>query len=351
MAQRSYSLQELAYLTGSTVRGNAEHIINNVADLAQAKSSDISFFANPKYEGQLKKTEAGAVCAIDPSVCPEHLNVLVTADPSRVFQTIAELFAQDRPDITGFKGIHPTAVIHETAQVADDAVIGPYVVIDAEAVIGKGTFIGAHSYIGPQTTIGEKCVFHARTTIREGCVIGNRVVLQPGAVIGGCGFGFTTSAVGQHTKLEQIGNVILEDDVEIGANTTIDRSRFKSTIVGKGTKIDNLVTLGHGVEVGQHTIIVAQTGVAGSTKIGDHCTIAGQVAIAGHLTIGPKTRIAGKSGVSKSLPTGDYSGIPVQQISAYNKNAVLLRKMPEFVAEIEKLKKELAELRAMNCTK
>ncbi len=345
MPQRSYSLQELATLTGSTVLGDHEKLIHHVADLAQAGSDDISFFANPKYEPQLKNTRAGAVCVSSPDLCPPGLSLLINADPSRSFQKIAELFAQDRAPLSKFEGIHPSAVVHETAHIAPDVTIGPMAVIDAHVQIGKGSFIGAHCYIGPETIVGESCVLHPRSTVREGCRLGNRVILQPGAVIGGCGFGYTTSPQGIHTKLEQIGNVVLEDDVEIGANTTVDRSRFKSTRIGKGSKIDNLVAIGHGVEIGEHTIIVAQTGVAGSTKIGDHCTIAGQVAIAGHLQIASNTRIAGKSGVSKSLPTGDYNGIPVQPIHAYNKNAVLLRKMPEFVDEIKKIKKELEELK------
>lgn len=341
VASKSFTLRELSELTGSTLVGNPDHCINNVADLYHATTEDVSFFSNPRYAGQLAKSQAGAVFV---SQVPENLtqfNFLVTPDPSRAFQRVAETFAQNRPPLTGFDGHHPTAIIHSEAQIAENVVIGPFVVIDQKAKIGKNTYIGAHSYIGPETIVGENCKIHPRVTIREGCEIGNNVVLQPGVVIGSCGFGFTTSPQGVHTKLEQIGNVVVEDDVEIGANSTIDRSRFKHTRIGKGTKIDNLVMLGHGVEVGNHVIIVAQTGVAGSTTIGDHCTIGGQVAIAGHIKIAPKTRIAGKSGVSKSLPTGDYNGIPVQSIQEYNKNTVYLRKISEFVEELKLLKQKL----------
>ncbi|MFA6916634.1 MAG: UDP-3-O-(3-hydroxymyristoyl)glucosamine N-acyltransferase [Parachlamydiales bacterium] len=343
MAKKSFTLRELCELTGSTLKGNPEHIILNVADLYHATAEDVSFFSNPRYAGQLAKSHAGAVFV---SQVPEELsqfNFLIHPDPSRAFQKVAETVAQSRPPLTGFDGIHPTAVIHSEAIIGENVTIGPYAVIDQKAIIGKGTYIGAQCYIGPETVIGENCKIHPRVTIREGCEIGNHVVLQPGVVIGSCGFGFTTSAQGEHTKLEQIGNVIIEDDVEIGANTTVDRSRFKCTRIGTGSKIDNLVMIGHGVEIGKHVLLVAQTGVAGSTTIGDHCTIAGQVAIAGHLKIGPKTRIAGKSGVSKSLPTGDYSGIPVQPIQEYNKNAVYLRKMSEFVEELKQLKQKILQ--------
>lgn len=341
MIKKSFTLRELAELTKSELKGNPEHLITNVADLYHASANDVSFFSNPRYAGQLAKSQAGAVFVPQLPENGSALNYLVNADPSRAFQKVAEAFAQDRAPLTGFDGIHPTSVIHSEAIIGENVVIGPYVVIDQKVKIGKDTTIGAHCYIGPETEIGEGCKIHPRVTIREGCEIGNRVILQPGVVIGSCGFGFVTSPQGEHTKLEQIGNVVVEDDVEIGANTTVDRSRFKSTRIGKGTKIDNLVMIGHGVEIGKHVLLVAQTGVAGSTSIGDHCTIAGQVAIAGHLKIAPKTRIAGKSGVTKSLPSGDYSGIPVQPSAEYNRNAVYLRKISEFVEDIKQIKEHL----------
>ncbi len=344
-AKQAYTLKELAEISGSSLEGNPEHLISGIAGILEAGQEHAVFVGNPRYAPQLQKTQAGVVCVSPTESCPPHLNKLVHKDPSSAFQKIAELLAHSRPALTGFKEIHPTAVIHPDAKIGEGVTIGPYAVIDEGAQIGKGSRIGSHVYIGPQATLGTDCLIHPHVTIREGCVIGNRVILQPGVVIGGCGFGYATSAMGEHTKFEHLGNVILEDDVEIGSNTTIDRARFQSTKVSKGTKIDNLVMLGHNVTVGKNSMIVAQTGIAGSTTLGDYCIIAGQVAIAGHLNIESKTRIAGKSGVTKSLPTGDYSGIPVQPIQEYNKNAVLLRKMPEFVEELKKLRQELEELK------
>lgn len=332
-------------MTGSQIHGDCELTITGIADLSQASSGDISFFSNARYAQQLEKTGASAVFVSAPEGCPSHITLLIHPEPSRAFQNIAEAFAAHRPPLTAFSGIHPTSVIHPEAILEDNISIGPYAVIDSRVQIGKNTSIGAHTYIGPHSKIGSDSIIHPHVTIREGCNIGNRVIIQPGAVIGSCGFGYTTSNDGQHTKLEQIGNVEIDDDVEIGANSTIDRARFQSTRIGKGTKIDNLVQIGHAVSIGRNCIIVAQSGVAGSTKIGDYVTIAGQVAIAGHINIASKVTIAGKSGVSKSLEAGTYGGIPVQPIHEYNRNAVLLRKMPQFVQELKDLTKEINDIK------
>jgi UDP-3-O-[3-hydroxymyristoyl] glucosamine N-acyltransferase len=210
-------------------------------------------------------------------------------------------------------------------------------VIDADVEIGSGTYIAAHVYIGPETKVGAGCILHPHVVVREGCSIGDRVILQPGAVIGSCGFGYTTSAEGHHTKLAQIGTVQLADDVEIGANTAIDRGRFasQSTRIECGTKLDNLIQIAHGVTIGAHCVIAGQTGIAGSTKIGAHTTIGGQVAIAGHLTLANRVTIAGKSGVAKSLSSGVYGGIPAQPISDYNRSAVIIRQLPTLLKQLQ----------------
>lgn len=204
-------------------------------------------------------------------------------------------------------------------------------------MIGPDTFVGAGAYIGPYTTIGSSCIIHPRVVIREECIVGNRVIIQPGAVIGSCGFGYMTDKSGKHVKLNQAGNVIIANDVEIGANTTIDRSRIKSTMVGEGTKIDNLVQLGHGVKIGAHNIIVAQTGIAGSTTTGRHVVLAGQVAVAGHLHLSDGVTVAGKSGVTKSLATGKYGGSPAIDLNEYNRNQVLLRNIEKYIDQLKSL--------------
>jgi len=346
MSSKVFTLEELATLTHSHLIGDARYKISHVADLEAANSTDASFLANPLYDKAMRASSAGVVF-VSPNVelIPGR-NFLVTQDPSRAFQiTIEAFFGQEAQMFSGFTGIHPTAVVHEKAKLGKNIVIGPHAVIDQEAVIGDNTTISAGCYVGFQTMIGNHCFLHPKVVIRERCRIGNRVIIQPGAVIGSCGFGYTTDNQGRHTKLNQIGIVVIEDDVEIGANTTIDRSRFKETIIGQGSKIDNLVQIGHGVSIGAHNIIVSQTGIAGSTKTGKYVVIAGQVAIAGHLSIADKTMIAGKSGVSKSITkSGKYGGIPVLPIHEYNRNSVFLRKIETYIQQIKTLQEKVNEL-------
>jgi len=199
-------------------------------------------------------------------------------------------------------------------------------------------------YVGPQSTIGMDCTLHPHSVVREATVIGNRVILQPGAVIGSCGYGYLTDRSGHHTKLDQLGNVVIGDDVEVGANTTIDRARFQSTSVQEGTKIDNLVQIAHNVEIGKHNLIVAQVGIAGSTKIDDHVVLGGKVAVNGHIHIGKGVRVAACSGISKSLPeAGDYGGVPVQPLAEYNRNTVYLRRVGELFQRLKAIESNLIE--------
>jgi UDP-3-O-[3-hydroxymyristoyl] glucosamine N-acyltransferase len=323
--------------------GDAEYKIHNVADLDAAGSLDASFLANPIYDKAMRASAAGVVFVSPTTELVQNRNFLVSDNPSRAFQITVEAFFGDETLIhSAFSGIHPSAIIHETVKVGKNVTIGPQAVIDKDVIIGDNSTIGAGCYIGFRTTIGSETYLYPNVTIRERCQIGNRVIIQPGAVIGSCGFGYTTDNLGKHTKLNQVGIVIIEDDVEIGANSTIDRSRFKATVIGQGSKVDNLVQIGHGVTVGAHNIIVSQSGIAGSTKTGKYVVIAGQVAVAGHLTIADKTMIAGKSGISKSITeSGKYSGIPALPVKEYNRMSVHLRNIEEYVSQIKDIQKRL----------
>ena len=333
---KSYSLKELAELTGSELVGDPALCVEGVEDLLGAKSSQASFLDNPRYESQLKATEAGAIF-IHPSIQRvEGKNYLLSKQPSLAFQKAIELFI---PEIrTGFEGIHPTAVIHESAILGERITVGPHAVIDQKATIGDRVFIGAGSYIGAEVEIGSDSVIHPRATLREGCRLGMRVVVQPGAVIGSCGFGYHASAEGKHLALKQRGIVVLEDDVEVGACTTIDRARFKETRIGRGTKIDNLVQIAHQVIVGSDCLIVSQVGIAGSTEIGNHVVIGGQVGIVGHLTIVDRVMLAARSAVSKSITEpGVYSGAPAIPIRQFNEQMVLLRQIKSLAGRLRAL--------------
>ncbi len=342
---KKYTLAELSILTSATLVGNPDHAVSGIEALESASSEDVSFLANPKYRQAMCDSKAGVICVDQTVPTDDGKNYLVSNDPSRTFQQIAQHIMAEAHHHTGFMGIHPTAVVHPTAVIGDYVSIGPYVVIDQGAQIGNNTHIFPFVSIGPGVKIGTDCILHTHTVIRERCILGNRVILQPGAVIGSCGFGYVTDAKGKHIKLEQLGIVILEDDVEIGANTTVDRARFKVTRISSGTKIDNLVQIGHNVILGQDNIIVSQTGIAGSSKTGRHVIIGGQAGIVGHIEITDNVMIATRGGVSKSITeSGKYAGGPVLSLADHNRQQVHLRKINQYVKQIEALEKRLEEL-------
>jgi UDP-3-O-[3-hydroxymyristoyl] glucosamine N-acyltransferase len=344
MQQKTLTLLQLAELTNSKLVGNPGFLISGVADLDSAASHEASFLANPRYEQAMLQSQAGVVFIDEKTQLPPNRNFLISENPSRAFQMAVEAFYGDSSKKSGFTGIHSSAVIHPTAKLGENVNIGPHVVIDEYAVIGEQSSIGAGSYIGAHSSLGTHCLIHPNVTIRENCKLGNRVLIQSGAVIGSCGFGFTTDQRGQHTRLAHVGCVIIEDDVEIGGNTVIEKARFQKTEIRQGTKISNLVIIGHNVQIGKHTLIIGQTGVAGSTKIGNHVLLAAQVGVAGHIEIADGTKVAACAGVSKSLPKGDYSGVPAVPIQTYSQRAVLLRNITTHVQNIKELQKKVAEL-------
>lgn len=337
-----YTLQQLASKTNTTVIGDASFMISGVADLESAAPGDISFLANPRYRAQMQKSSAGCIVIGKEEVRIEGRNYILSENPTQTFQELITLFCTEVAPRSGFSGIHETAVIHPEAIIEEGVTILPHAVIDAKAHIKRGTFIGSHVYIGPKTVLGTECVIHANVVIREGVCIGNFVTIQPGACIGSCGYGYVQDKAGCHIKLEQVGTVTIEDHVEIGANSTIDRARFKTTRIGAGTKIDNLVQIAHGVCIGRHTLVIAQTGIAGSAKIGNHVVLAGKVAVNGHISIADQVVVAACSGVSKSLDTaGRYAGVPVLPLAQHNKMQVLLRNIETVVKDIKEIRKQI----------
>lgn len=334
-------LAELAEALLATVVGNPDLLIEGVNTLDEAGPSDLSFLANPRYLDSMRKSQAGAIC-VDATVQQiPGKTYLVCENPSAAFQKAIELLIPVDHSF-GFADIHPTAIIHPTAKIGQRVSIGPYSVIERNCSVGDGTQIASHVSLYPEATLGSHCFIHSHCTIRERTKIGNRVILQPGAVIGSCGFGYTQDKFGRHTKLEQLGIVILEDDVEIGANTTIDRSRFKATIIRRGTKIDNLVQIAHNVEIGEHNAIASQTGVAGSSKTGKHVMLGGQVGIAGHIELADQVLVGAQSGVSKSLPSGKYRGTPALPLSDYGRHEVHLRRIKEYADRLKALEEKFS---------
>ncbi len=345
MKERTITLKALAELTNATLAGNPDYTITQVADLETAEASDVSFLSNPRYEKSMKSSLAGAFFVSPSYAIEEGKNYLLVEDPSLAFQKAINYFFEGRDKLSGFTGIHPSAVIHPTAKIGSNVNIGPFVVIDQEVKVGDGSTLLAHASVGPFSTLGTNCLIHAHVSIRERCLIGNNVIIQPGAVIGSCGFGYITDKTGRHIKLEQVGTVTIEDDVEIGANTTIDRSRFKTTRIGRGSKIDNLVQIGHGSTVGEDNIFVSQSGMAGSSKTGRHVVLGGQAGITGHISITNNVMIAAKSGISKSLEkSGNYGGHPAIPFEDHNRKSVHLKNIERYVQKIKALEDKVTVL-------
>lgn len=345
------SLAEVLNLTGGKLLSPApqgsDFTITGVATLAEAGSTEASFLGNEKYFKDFLATKAGVVLV--PPALPEKpadVALIEVENPSLAFDALVEAFMKVVNDFTPGKAA--TASIHPTAKVNLDRVrVQEGAVIEAEAVIGDGCDIGSGCVIGKGTVLGENCKLYARVVIRERCIIGNHVVIQPGAVIGADGFGFLLNKeTGRYETVSQVGIVVIEDHVDIGANTTIDRARFGRTVIGEGTKIDNLVQIGHNVTIGKHCVIVSQSGIAGSTHLGDYVTVAAQCGIAGHLHIGSQAILAARTGVMADLEGGQaYWGAPAAPFKEAGKQMAAIRRLPEALKAFQALKKEAEELR------
>ncbi len=336
-------LYALAELVGAVLEeGGPDLEITGVSSLQEARPGDLTFFGNPRYLNALRKSMASAV--IVPLECQEQIApmMLRVANPSVAFALAVAAFAP--PEIFPQPGIHPSAVVSPKATLGERVSIGALVVIEEGVFLGAGTVIGAGSVIGREAHLGEGCLLYPNVTIRERCLLGNRVILQPGAVIGSCGFGYELQE-GRHCKIPQTGIVEIGDDVEIGANTTIDRARFGRTVIGEGTKIDNLVQIAHNVQIASHSIICSQVGISGSTRIGSYVTLAGQVGLAGHLEIGDKAILAAQSGVSKNVPPESLLiGAPAKPMKTWKETNFYisqLHKLYERVKELEKIAEKL----------
>ena len=309
---------EVAGFIGATLIGEPELVLQGLCGLSDNLPARLSFIGKPAQRRIAETSVIPAFITRQDLVLPGK-TCLLHADPDYAIARAAALFEPERLSYAVADPVHPTAVIHP------DASLGPDCEIGAHVVIGKGARLGARCRLYPgavvmdRAILGDDCLLNPHAVVREDCVLGNRVVLQPGVVIGGDGFGFIERE-GRHQKIPQLGNVVLEDDVEVGANSTIDRGRFTATRVGKGSKIDNLVMLAHNVQVGENCLIVAQTGVSGSTQMGDRVVLAGQVGVTGHLRICSDVTVMGKSVIAKHvLKPGVYAGIPIRPIALWKK--------------------------------
>jgi UDP-3-O-[3-hydroxymyristoyl] glucosamine N-acyltransferase len=335
------TLTEIAKIVDGRVVGDGKVVIRGISGIKEAQDGDLTFLANPKYLPLARTTKASAII-VGRDVTVDGKPVVQTANPSLAFSKVVNLIKEDlTPKV---KGIHPTAIVDPSADIGDGVGIGPCVVIEKGAKIGKNTIICAGAYIGQRTELGEGCLIYPNVTVLENVSVGDRVSIHPGSVIGSDGFGYVQ--VGdQHFKVPQMGTVVLEDDVEIGACVTIDRARFDRTVVGRGTKIDNHVQIAHNVQTGENCIIVAQVGISGSTKLGNNVTLAGQVGVVGHVTIGDRAIVGGMSGVSHNIPPGAMvSGIPAEDHKSWARHIAHFQRFHIYVEEIRELKEKVAAL-------
>ena len=333
-------LSDLAARLGCRLEGDGNIEIRRIAGIREAGAGDVTFLANSKYEKLLPSTRASAVILKEGQACP--VACLRTSQPYLAFAAAVRLFA---PDSRPPDGVHPLAAVASDARLGAHVSIGAFVSIGAGASIGPGTIIYPNVTIGDGAVVGDECVIHANVSIRERVVIGNRVILQNGVVVGGDGYGFVRRADGSHEKIPQTALVVIEDEVELGANTTVDRPAVGETRIRRGTKIDNLVMIAHGVSVGRNVLMAAQVGVAGSTEIGDDVVFGGQVGVGGHLTIGRGAVAVGQSGVTNSVDAGAMvSGYPAIDSREWRRASAVFRRLPEMKRRIEALEARLAEL-------
>jgi UDP-3-O-[3-hydroxymyristoyl] glucosamine N-acyltransferase len=332
-------LEEIARRTQTKLEGDGEIEIEGIAGIEDAGPAQITFLSNARYRSLLKKTRAGAIFLKPGEEAPPGRNVLRSSNPYHSFaQAIDLLHRRKAPPV----GVHPSAFVDPSARLGRDASVGPHAVIEAGAEVGERTEIGANVTVHRGARIGAECVIHAGAVVRENVSLGNRVVLQNGAVIGADGFGFAPTEDGRYHKLFPTGTVILEDDVEIGANSTVDRATVGATVIRRGTKLDNLVHVGHGSEVGEDTVMAAQCGVAGSTKIGSHVMMGGQVGALGHLSIGDRVQCAARTAIHTTVPEGAIvGGAPHLPIQLYLKVTAALRHLPDALRRLRRIEKKL----------
>ncbi len=333
----SFTVDEIARRLGGRVEGDASVVINGVESLNAARQGNLSFLSNPRYSPQMKTTRASAVLVNEAWQGETSAVLIRVPSADAAFAQVAFWLA--RPAVVYKPGIHPTAVIAEGVTLGKDVVVGPHCVIEPGAVIGDGTVLVAQCYVGHACEIGKNCRFYPMATLREYTKVGDRVILHNGAVIGSDGFGYVREA-GHYTKIPQVGIVVLEDDVEIGANTTIDRARFGETRIGKGTKLDNLIQIAHNVTIGEDTAMAAQAGVSGSARIGSRVQTGGQIGVAGHIEIGDDCVVMAQAGVTKDVPPKSVMfGSPAM-------GAIEAKKLHAHTMRLPEMKKRVAELEA-----
>ncbi len=340
-----FTAEQIAGLIQGEVVGNKDELIYSVSKIEEGKPGTLSFLANPKYTHYIYTTKASVVLVNQTFVPDKPISVTLikVADAYRAIASLLEMYEQSMPKKTG---IENPSYIHETAKLGEFVYVGAFAYIGENVTIGNHVKIYPQAYIGDNVVIGDHTIIYSGAKIYHQCKIGEACVIHSGAVVGSDGFGFAPDENNNFKKIPQIGNVVLEDNVEVGSNTTIDRATMGSTIVRKGTKLDNLIMVAHNVEIGENCVIAAQTGIAGSTKIGKYCMFGGQVGIAGHITIADQVKLAAQSGVGKSIKDvgAIQMGAPSFDAGQYNRTYVIFRKLPDVARQLSALQAQVAEI-------
>lgn len=336
-----FTLEELCERVGGRLDGPPDTEVTGVGGIQEALPGQITFLARDRYRTHLESTRAAAVLLPDDVPCP--LPAIRVDDPYLAFLFVLRGFARPATDFFA-PGVDARAVIHPEAELGADVRIGPGAVVDRGCRVGDRTILGAGTVLMPESQVGADSLLYPNVTVREDCAVGDRCILHPGVVVGSDGFGFTPFE-GALQKIPQIGRVVLEDDVEIGANTCIDRATTGVTRIRRGTKLDNLVQIAHNVVVGEHTVISSQTGISGSATVGSGVTLAGQVGVAGHLEIGDRVTVGGQSGITGDVPPGEtVSGTPARDHREWRRLSVHLGRLPRYADELTDLRRRVAAL-------
>jgi UDP-3-O-[3-hydroxymyristoyl] glucosamine N-acyltransferase len=340
--RRTFTLEELRERVGGTIlppaTGGSPHRISGVAGIEDAGPGDVTFYESPRFLPRLRASRAAAVLVSDAVPGVVIPQIKVDGRPYLKFIDLVQVFHPPRPRV---RGVHPSALVDPDATLGDGVMVGPLAVIKAGARVGRDCIIGSQAYVGPGARLGDGCHLFPRAVVRGGCELGHRVIVHCGAVIGDDGFGYVRDG-DRHVKIPHIGRVVIEDDVEIGANATIDRATFGATVIGAGTKIDNLVQIAHNVRVGKRCILAAQVGVAGSSQIGDDTILAGQVGVAGGSRIGRGVIAASQAGISATVGDGEVlGGTPARDHRLWRRAAMAFYRLPEILRRLRALERKL----------
>ena len=341
-----FNAATLAGLLKGEIVGDPEVRVNTIAKIEEGHPGALSFLANPKYEHYIYTT-LSSIVLVNSDFEPDTeigATMIKVKNAYESFASLLQLVDQARPRK---KGIHPTAVIEKSAEIGKDVYIGPFVYIGENCVVGDECSLYPNVYIGDNTIIGKKCTLNPGVVIYRDCIVGNNCTVHAGSVIGSDGFGFAPQSETEFMKIPQLGNVILEDNVEIGSNVTIDRATMGSTVIRKGVKLDNLIQVGHNVEIGENSVMAAQTGIAGSTKVGRNCMFGGQVGLSGHIKVADGTKIGAQSGIPGDIKKENsvLLGYPAIDHRDFIRSSIIFKRLPELYRKVEDLEKQIRLLK------